>query len=173
MKTVSVKFKKSGRWAVTLEKQIKVQADQVVDNLPITFAHIVVDAGKGEIVDSPATEFEESESEKDGLITTSLFSDTELGSMSISQLQKAGEKYDVTDNKKSDLVDKILDAQVYTQEYLDLLEDEDVAAICEAKELDPEVIDSVEKAVTAILESQEDSDKDSDEDSEQSHRSRG
>ena len=47
----TVKFKKAGRWAVSLETQIEVSEGEVVSDLPKEFAEHVVASDGGEIVE--------------------------------------------------------------------------------------------------------------------------
>jgi len=176
MKKVSVKFNKDGKWAVTLEKQIEVKEGEVVNGLPVVFAHIVQDAGRGEIVETPEPEVDEgSEEEKgeddsanDDVITTSLFSPSELNSLKMPALKELAKKFDLTGNKKEPLINEVLEIQVYDLDYLDSLPDADLLTLAIAKELvtdenEPEdeeelTDEETQSLVNAILESQESED---------------
>lgn len=165
MKKVSIKFNCNGKWAVTLTKQIEVEKGEVVNNLPVDFAHVVIDAGKGEIVEAVEEVKVKDDNGDDEIIKTNLFSYTELHNpiMKMKALQEIGEKLEVKDTKKSDLIEKILNAQVYVQDYLDNIDDVDLVELAAVKEIesvnevdDMESLtdDETETLVKAILESQ-------------------
>lgn len=164
MKKVSVKFNCPGKWAVTIEKQIEVIEGQVVNDLPLEFAAMVVDAGKGEVVEPEVAKVAKDdtpEGDPPGTIGF-LFTPSQLAKLGMPALREIGGKHQITGNSLEGISTSILNAQVYTQAWLDGIDDLDLMVLAGVKGLDVDDLeldegltsDATEYLVAGILATQ-------------------
>lgn len=162
MQKVSVKFNCAEKWAVSITEQIQFVKDQVVDNLPLSFATMMVEKGKGEIVgredvnSAGLTKDEDDELEQryiDKETSENNLVYSELYSMKIDRIKVIAECLEIESTTKSKTIDKILNSQHYEKDFLNSIDGKDVVAICKAKGLDFEDKESAE-LIDKILETQ-------------------
>lgn len=125
MKKVSVKFSKSGKWALSLTKQLVFSKGETHPNIPLDVADKMVSNNYGEVVDSVCDKVTETK-DLNPPEAPPVASCIALSGLSMEILRSVGDYYEVKDNKKQDLVEKIVKAQVYTQDILDEFDDDDL-----------------------------------------------
>ena len=152
---VHYEFCRSCKVAVALGKYLEVELkddETEVHEIPVGVA-MMLDKAKehyGEQVEIDDGDSEDEEEEEEEEIEVKLYSASYLVQAKISELRTIGKLYDVTDNKKDELAEKILVLQPYTKDYLATLDKEDQGAILIAMKLE-----SQGDAIATILAAQE------------------
>lgn len=136
MDTVSVRFFKAKKWAIDICTQIEVSENEVVDNLPIAFAKSIEERGHGKIVESKVDPVVLEEPVDNIVTVLSPLTYSELYVFGASTVKKIANELGIKSGKKKILVDKILDAQMYTKDYLICMTSSDLKAVAIAKGID-------------------------------------